>query len=95
MPAGSKRTCGSAGMSCVLADDRRDLAALEAGAHDLVAADILDLAHRDRHALAAEPDEFRPDAELGRAPALAAGVPGSAIVCAPSLRRPAVDLRPA
>ena len=48
-----------------------DLAALEAGAHDLVAADILDLADRHRHARRAEPDIFRPDAELDLAPALA------------------------
>ena len=44
MPAGSKRDLRVGRDLLVLADDRRDLAALEAGAHDLVAADVLDLA---------------------------------------------------
>ena len=44
--------------------------AVELGAHDLVAADILDPADGDRHALAGgQPDEFRADAESRSWPA--------------------------
>ena len=90
MPAGSKVTRGSAGMLVVLADDRRDLAAFEAGAHDLVAADILDLADRDRHAFGAKPHIFGPDAELDGARLSALGAPGRSMICAaePRLRCP-------
>src|SRR5690606_35915093 len=52
----------------MLGYDRRDFAAFELGMDDLAPADILDLGHRDRQALAAEPHMLGPYAQLdGRA----------------------------
>ena len=74
-------TFGSAGTSLVLAHDDRDVATVDLGADDLVAADVLDLGDRDAACLLAPRRTYSGRMPSSVLPPTALGAPGSSIVC--------------
>ena len=84
--AGSKATRGSAGSGLVLAEDAASSRPSRLARTTLWRPMSSTLLDRDRHALAAEPDDIPAGCRARSAPALPVGAPGSAIVWPPSAR---------